>query len=178
MPERGHPLAESPAAGPAAPRRSIGVAFDPGWLFLIAGLCLLAATVLLPAMDELNHARWLRDRARIIEEHRIQRLARHEEFLGALERRDEGLLISLAATQLNQIPTDRTPLGGNVGANAGDAASVFPALEPDPIALPEQQRVDTTLHRLATGRDTRMWMIGISVVLIVIGLLPQGRPKR
>lgn len=168
------PDANRPAAAP----RALGVAFDPGWLFLISGLCLLAATVLLPALDELHHARWLRDRARIIEEHRIQRLARHEEFLGALERRDEGLLISLAATQLNQIPTDRTPLGGNVGANSGDAASVFPALEPDPIALPEQQRVDTTLHRLATGRDTRLWMLGISVVLIVIGLLPQGRPKR
>jgi hypothetical protein len=155
------------------PRRP--VVFDPGWLFLLAGIGVLGSTILLPAIDQLNHARWLRDRARVIEHHRLERIARHEEFLGALKEQDATLSLNLAASQLNQIPADRTPLTGDQLEQPAGGASVFPALEPDPIDLPREVTVDSTLHRLVTGERTRSWMIVIGAVLILIGLLPQGR---
>ena len=82
---------------------------------------------------------------------------------------------NLAASQLNQIPADRTPLTGDQLEQPAGGASVFPALEPDPIDLPREVTVDSTLHRLVTGERTRSWMIVIGAVLILIGLLPQGR---
>lgn len=167
-------IAPTPVPPSQAPAKR-PVAFDPGWLFLLAGVGLLGATILIPAVDQLNHARWLRDRARVIEEHRLERIARHEEFLDALKQQDSTLGLALAASQLNQIPSDRTPLAGDQLDQPAGGASVFPALEPDAINLPREVTVDSTLHRLVTGERSRSWMIVIGAVLILIGLLPQGR---
>lgn len=168
------PTPPTPTLTPA-PTGKRPVAFDPGWLFLFAGIGLLGATILIPAVDQLHHARWLRDRARVIEEHRLERIARHEEFLDALKQQDSTLGLALAASQLNQIPADRTPLAGDQLEQPAGGASVFPALEPDPINLPRETGVDSTLHRLVTGEHSRSWMIVIGAVLILVGLLPPGR---
>jgi hypothetical protein len=127
-------------------------------------------------MDDYTHASWLRDQALLIEQHRTQRVARHDEYLADLHKGDPELLLALAAAQLNQIPVDRAPVPGLTQSTDPDAA-VFGALEPDPIPLPDKPRVNTALHRLTTGETTRLWMIVISVVLILVGLLPQARSK-
>ncbi|MEK6702164.1 MAG: hypothetical protein AABZ53_07870 [Planctomycetota bacterium] len=163
-------LVQAPAQPPARTR----VAFDPGWLFLLAGLALLVSTALIPAVDDLGRARWLRDRALVIEQHRVNRVTRHEEYLEALKSKDQGLLLTLAATQLNQIPTDRDPLA-EVTDSKGAGASVFPALEPDALPLPTEHKVHSLLHHFATGERTRLWMIGIGAVMVLIGLLPQSK---
>lgn len=154
------------------------VAFDPGWLFIIAGLAVLVASVVLPAQDDLSHARWLRDRARVIESHRLARIKLHEEYLDALRGQDPNLLLSLAEQQLNQIPVDRTPVAGTDGPTVQAAATVFPALEPEPSNLPREVKTDTLLHRLVTGPTTRLWMIAIATALVLIGLLPTSQPRQ
>ena len=40
---------------------------DPGWLFILAGMGVLAAVVLIPASENLQRARWQRDRALAVE---------------------------------------------------------------------------------------------------------------
>lgn len=160
------------SAPPASGRRQ--VAFDPGWLFLLAGLGLIGASILIPAVDALRQARWLRDQARVIEHHRLERIARHEEFLAALREQDPTVSLALAASQLNQIPADRNPLAGDPLEQVAGGASVFPALEPDPIVLPTETKIDSTLHRLVTGERTRSWIIVVGAVLTLIGLLPAG----
>jgi hypothetical protein len=165
------PISTSPTHTLTAPTRR-PVAFDPGWLFLVAGLALLSATLLIPAVDSLNEARWLRDRARVFEEHRLQRITRHDEFWAALREGDPTLALALAASQLNQITADRAPLEGDQLEQTAGGASVFPALEPDPIALPPKPVMDSTLHRLVTGEKSRSWILAIAGVMILIGLLP------
>ncbi|MFM9994858.1 MAG: hypothetical protein ACKVU4_03550 [Phycisphaerales bacterium] len=155
---------------PAAPLATI----DPGWLFLIAGLALLAATMLIPAFDELDDVRWQRDRALAVEHHRIDRLDRHAEYLGALHREEPALLISLAASQLNQIPQGKTPVL-ETAIDATSSASVFGALEPPPALLPERRRVGSILERLATGERTRPWLLGAAGMCLLFGLLPRTR---
>lgn len=167
----------APVPHPTTPTRR-PVVFDPGWLFILAGLGLLGAAIVIPAVDKLNNARWMRDQARVIEQHRLERISRHEEFLGALKDKDATLGLALAASQLNQIPADRTPLTGDRLEQAAGGASVFPALEPDPMVLPTESKVDSTLHRLVTGERTRSWVIVIGAVLLLIGLLPAGRSPR
>lgn len=158
----------SDLAVPATPSRSV---FDPGWLFLIAGLAILAATILIPAQDDLDQARWLRDRALAVEHHRLDRLDRYDSYLKSLDDADQSLIQSLAASQLNQIPSDRTPLPGTT-ETARSSASVFPALEPEPLILNDRHHVGSLLERWTTNDRTRIWLIGGGAFCVLIGLLP------
>jgi len=143
---------------------------DPGWLFLAAGLGLLISTVLIPAFEALNQARWQRDCALAVERHRMDRLDRYHRYLAALEADNPDLLLSLAMTQLNAIPADQRVLPTSSGSPS--SASVFPQLEPPPIELPGRRRVGSLLERLATDERTRLWLIVAGGVCVLVGLLP------
>lgn len=201
----------NPAAHTAPPSTATAV-LDPGWLFVVAGTALIGAALLIPAADDLAEARFLRDRAMAIEQHRLERLSRHEEFLEGLEAKDQTLALSLAASQLNQIPADRTPLpqptagkekvvrpvstrppGAKDGPtspapSAGSLdlypedeslgltdASVFPALEPPPVQLPQRHRGDSILERLVLSPKTGLWVGLAGALSVMIGLLPRSR---
>jgi hypothetical protein len=166
---------------PAAPAPPPIALFDPGWLFLIAGIAVLVATVLIPAADELGEVRLQRDRALALERHRAERISRYEAYLQALEAQEPSLVMALAQSQLNQIPQGRAliierpaPL---IGAGAAVSASVFADLEPPPPKLPERARVDSVLQRWASSEMLRPWLIAGGAVCLLIGLLPRaGRP--
>lgn len=150
------------------------IRLDPGWLFLIAGMAVVACTVLLPAQRSLDNARWERDRAAAIERHRVERLERYAAYLDALNRSDESVLLSLAATQLNKLPEDRIPLDMPPEVSM-TSASVFPTLEPDPLLLPprpERARKPSLLESLTIGNTSRLWLLAAGLVCIVWGLLP------
>ena len=155
------------------PRRAL---IDPGWLYLLAGLMLMAAGVLIPAKRDLDRALWRRDRALRVEMHRLERLTRYETYLGALMDRDETVIRQLASTQLGLAPADAEVLMLVRGGEA-ENASVFGALEPPPPVLPEPHEVDSMLARLAgsTG-DNRpsLWLLAVASLLVLIGLLPAG----
>lgn len=149
---------------------------DPGWLFVGAGLALLAATLLIPAFDQLGEVRWQRDRALAVEEHRLARLDRYREYLSALEREEPALLLSLAASQLNQIPAGRAPIL-DAPLDSSSSASVFAGLEPPMVRLPEREPVGSLLERLVTGDRTRPWLLAGSGICLLIGVLPRTRPS-
>lgn len=155
---------------------------DPGWLFIIAGMGLIGSSLLIPAVDGLADARHLRDRALAIEQHRLDRILRHEEFLEGLHAKDPTLALSLAASQLNQIPIDRKPMPISSESAASldeplglSDASVFPALEPPPLELPTRQRANSLLEQLVLSPKTGLW-VGLSgAVCVLVGLLPRSR---
>lgn len=149
---------------------------DPGWLFLVAGAMLLSATVLIGAKDDLDEARWLLDRGLAIERERLDRLERYREFAHAAENQAPALVLSLAASQLHQIPADRRPIPG-LTPPPDAPASVFPALEPDPPARVERRRPDSILYRWATGDRTRVWLIAGGSLFVLVGLLPQAHRR-
>lgn len=152
---------------------------DPGWLFLIAGVALVGATVLLPALDDLGEVRAQRDRALALERHRLARLENHQQYLAALEREEPALVKALAATQLNKIPEDRAlvlePPGMLSDPSGSIAASPLAGLEPGPLVLPERTPVRSTLHRLTTEPGTRPWVMAAGMLLILLGVLPKSR---
>lgn len=150
---------------------------DPGWLFLIAGVAVIMATVLIPAAEDLAAARWQRDRALAVEAHRAARVERYAQYLEELQRPGQALVLSLAATQLNQIPHDRALLVP-ASSTALTSASVFPALEPPPPRLPERRRVDSVLARITTHERSRVWVLAAGVLCLLVGLvLPLGRAR-
>lgn len=154
------------------------IRLDPGWLFLIAGAAVVACTVLIPAQRSLDNAQWERDRALAIENHRVLRLERYAAYLDALNRGDESVLLSLAATQLNMSPEDRVPLAMPDDPSM-TSASVFPALEPAALQLPvrpEKARTPSLLERLTIGDTSRLWLMALGLICMVWGLLPTAGP--
>ncbi len=146
------------------------IRIDAGWPFLLAGISLLGATVLIPASDDLGEAEWQRDRAMAIERQHEQRLARHRAYLDALKREDEAVVRSLAATQLNRVEK-----GAEVVLVERSDASVFPALEPNPVELPRRHEVGSFLERLTTNPRTKPILLGLGSLAVLIGLLPPTR---
>jgi hypothetical protein len=164
------------------PHRS-SVLVDPGWLFLLAGMAILSATVLIPAAADLSATKFQRERALAIEAHRMERLARYEEYLAALDNRDPSLVLSLAASQLNEIPEGRAPIPGQDGVmGATSDASVFPSLEPPALKLPERTERPSILERWTSDDSKRLWLIIGGAACVLVGLLPAsqgwGHPAR
>jgi len=170
--------ADLPSTRPAAPPL-----LDPGWLFLIAGVALLGACILLPALEDAAEVKFRRDLVLSVETHRDLRLSRYEEFIGAVDSRNPQLIISLAESQLNQIPIDRgslsttsNPQDGTQSAAAN--ASVFPSLEPAPLVLTKRAKQLSRLEGLTTNEGTRKWVLVVGAISVLIGLIGWSEPKR
>jgi hypothetical protein len=147
---------------------------DAGWLFLGVGLAILGVTVLIPAQHDLDLALWQRDRAAVIERHRLERLDHYGQYLRAVEVGDESVVMSLAAVELNTSPIDRVPLNPRSDPSTL-SASVFPHLEPAPAELPGKPAVtvrSSILARWTIDEHTRLWLLAGGVLSILVGLLP------
>ncbi|KAA0214013.1 MAG: hypothetical protein DYG94_02910 [Leptolyngbya sp. PLA3] len=159
------------------PARPLLAPIDPGWLFLLAGLTLLAAAVLIPAQQDLADARWRRDAALAHEQNRLERLGRYEEYLAAIERNDRALVESLAASQLGLVPKGGAPVDSSAHPNMLDA-SIFRQLEPGAVTVASPPTSDSILSRLVSSRKTRLWVIAGAAVCVLIGTLPHAAAAR
>lgn len=165
----------STAAEPS-PRHVPRLTIEPAWLFLIAGLALLASTILIPAAVELDEARLQRDRMYALERHARERVRRHWAYLQAVERQEPAVVLALAASQLNQIPRDRTllmPVPDML--TVPGRAAVLATLEPPGPTLPEPPASRSMLERLTTSEAVRPWLLVVAAVLVLMGVLPPAR---
>ena len=161
---------------PRAPLNPLAI-LDPAWLFLLAGVTLVIAAALIPAFDDLKDAQHHRDRAVAMERYRLERLATHTAFLGALETEDQTLLRSLAATQLNRVPMNDEVL--LLPIRTGDAGQdVFTDLDPEYAAPPAPQPVGSTLERWTLDPSSRLWLLALGVFCILLGVLPSAGTQR
>jgi len=154
---------------------------NPGWLFLIAGLAILGAAVLIPASEALDEARYARDRTLVSETFRLDRIARYEAVIGELDERQPTLMAHLRAVQLNQYPEGMRPLGEITEDPALASASIFDKLEPPLPEMPAEPMHRTErsyLARLATGQPSRLWMLAGGAVCVLIGVLPPVSRRR
>lgn len=151
----------------------LGSVIDPGWLFLLGGLALLSAAMIIPSRDQLEEARWQRDRTLATEAHATERLQRYRSYLGSLDRGEPEVIRALAATQLNLIAADRRLL--DASATPGDA-SVFGPLEPPPPTNPPRAIPDSRLRRLAVEPGSRLWLLAAGLFATFVGLLPKALP--
>lgn len=150
------------------------IRLDAGWFFLAAGLAVVAATILIPASIDLSEARWERNKALAIERHRQMRLERYGQYLAAVQRGDDDVMLTLMATQLNVSPVARVPLMAPEDPRQV-SASPFPGLEPEPIELPPRPSWESDpsmLVRLTTNDRHRLWLLAGAGVCILIGVLP------
>ncbi|MHC4977090.1 MAG: hypothetical protein ACYTF7_10875 [Planctomycetota bacterium] len=151
---------------------------DAGWLFLAAGIGVLVATVLIPAGDDLARAHLQRDRALALEERSRERLRLHSDYLDALARGDETVMMSLVQQQLNAVPEGMSVVYlDDQDVEGSFEASVVRSLEPPPTELAELALPQTRLRRLTTDNSTRVWLILGGGVCVLLGLLPPSRVR-
>lgn len=144
-----------------------------GWMFLTAGLTLLAVMVLLPPADDLARLQHQRDELAHRERAALDRLRSYATFLDAVESEDADLVRRLAAAQLNRIPANAQPvslIGSNLDASF---VSWIEATVPQLALVGARPDRDTWLRRMA-GQRYRMWCVSGAMVLMLIGLLPRS----
>ncbi len=141
---------------------------DPGWLFVVGGLVLCVAGILLPAQRDLDDLR--RQRAELRHEEAILqgRLAARGAFLQELDRRQPALIRRLAASQLNLVPQGEEPLLVSSSLNDDIISWVDATVQATPTE--EIHRANSTLSRLMNGRY-RLWLLTAGVVSAFLGLL-------
>lgn len=166
-----------PSPAPGTPARR-GPLLDAGWLFLLAGSLLLAVVMILPAQADLDDARLYLARVQALEAHRGERLGQYQQYLSAVQQGAEPVVRSLAATQLNQAPAGEQLLVPDAQApGAPREASVFAALEPAPLVLPERTVEASVLQRWAGDPRGRLVLMAAGAMCLLVGLLPPTRPR-
>lgn len=150
----------------ASDRRSL--LFDPGWLFLVAGLVLVASAVLVPASYDLWVLQAQQRHLAAQEQENINRLQAYERFCADLRANDPQLVRRLAASQLNRIPKGETPLLLAGTANQTPLEWVDRSVAPVLASVPPFP--DSLLSRLTLGRKA-LWVAGAGVMCMFLGLL-------
>ncbi len=162
-----------PEPGPPAPRRPDRqplFRFDPGWLFLVPGIALLMACVLIPARHDLDGLQRNVDRMAAETHHAAARLEAYDRFFADLDDRDPALVRRLAAGQLNLVEADATPLMVSTALVAPVSDWIERTVPPRPAYRTPDPASPSTLTRWAMGRG-RLWVIGAGTMAIFVGLL-------
>ena len=172
-------------------REGVLALFDPGWLMLIAGVALIATTIIIPAQRELEQAQFFKSRVDAIAKHRSDRLKNYTDYIAALDRGDPAVVEALASRQKNMArvglelilparPEGQTDLLTN--SKVPLSASTLPELEPAPLRLPEPPKIDpaklSSLERWARDDNARPMVLLAGGGCILLGLLPWGRMFR
>ncbi|MCK4874080.1 MAG: hypothetical protein KAS72_15260 [Phycisphaerales bacterium] len=149
--------------------------FDSGWLFLGAGLVVLAAVVLVPAHDSLEqHRAQSRAMNAQLDVARL-RIERYADFIAAVDREEPTVIRRLAAAELNLSDPNRETVLVSVTPNRSD---VQRWIEPQPARTPEFTLPNTHLRRLTRNPAVRPWLIAGAGLCVLVGLLPPTRRSR
>lgn len=148
---------------------------DPGWPFVLAGLALLIAGILIPAQRELHELRGQQKVVEATEARVYARLEAYDRFLSDLRSSNPDLIRRLAIANLNMVPKGEQSLLLTPGLNQSVAQWIDESVPT--VKLRPEPYPDTLLGRLAVGPN-RLWMLAASVFLLFVGLLFGPDPVR
>jgi hypothetical protein len=145
--------------------------FDAGWLFLMAGLAMLAAIVLVPEQDELSVQASRLHRLQWEEGVQNEKMRRYAFALHLLHEADPELAERLIESRLRRVRVGRDVhlIADTVNAPISDwvdALGVAPA--------PEAFEPVPTLLASMMGSGARLWLLGGATLSIFIGLVLGG----
>jgi hypothetical protein len=158
---------------PAASTRSARplIPIDPGWLFVLAGLIMAGAVILIPPQVQLSDMQAQLGRLEAEEAQTIDRLRAFSDFLATLEDEDPALTRRLAAAQLNLVRQGETPILMARSASAPVTDWIEATVEPRPLVTSDPPT--SRLSRLVTG-EHRAWALGAAILCLFVGLVLSG----
>jgi hypothetical protein len=163
----------SPVRNGSSPIARVLAVLSPGWLFLLGGVLVVGAAMLLPAWRDVQTVRFERDQLAAQVDVASQRLAATYSIRDTLRRGDPELKQRLIAWQHNRLPVGDTALAREIytAGVLGWIDSTVPAVAD--VASPP---VPTRLERLVSG-PTRLWMLGAGVLMVFVGLVGFGASR-
>jgi hypothetical protein len=147
---------------------------DAGWLYLLAGLALLAAAMLIPGHNQLLTIKASHQRLQQEDQRLTTHLARSSALLESLEDASPDTIRRLAAAQLNVIPADYEPviIAPNIGSALQDAGMDSSPTTPNDAQHP---RTRSHLSRWTTGSN-RLWFLATGGFLCLLGIVLTPTP--
>ena len=145
--------------------------FDAGWLFLVTGLVMLAAIVLIPEQEELELQTERLDALHWERTVLTDRMRRLSQSLELLEEGDVAFHERVIEARLRQVRADRSvhlvseSIDGTIGDWADDLGGP---------PLPHERVPVQTLLSSLVGSGVRLWMLGGAALSIFIGLVLGG----
>lgn len=144
--------------------------FSPGWPFLIAGLIVVGAVMLVPAWRDVQSVRLERDRLQAVVDYEARRVEATEAMLAAVESGDPELERRLIAWQLNLLPAGDVALAREVHAG-GVLGWIDDTVDPVADTLPPPPA--STLEWIVSG-PARLWVLAAGVLMVFVGLVGFG----
>jgi len=151
-------------------------AIDPGWFFVLSGLVICAACVLLPSREPIRELMQQRNRLAAERNYIVARLEAHARFMDRLDADDETLVRRLAASQLNVVPVSERPVLVNIASPAAVTDWIDASVAPPDTALPSLPR-QSRLAAAATGPNRLLFLASGALCLFVGLILGPDRPK-
>ena len=149
-------------------RRAPLFRFDPGWLWIAAGLVIVFVATVVPAQRALEEDRADLRRLQSAERRVYRLLEAHDRFLADLRDGNESLLRRLAAANLNRMPVgdEAILLADSIDQHpiAWIEASVPVETEPPPA-------VGRSLLELLVSGQGGLWMTGAGILCLFVGLM-------
>ena len=152
--------------------RALKSSFDPGWLFLAAGMAICVSTLLLPARGDLSLAEG--QLAQMRDQHRLAaaRLAAYDEFLTELETGSPSFVERLAASELNLLPKGAAPVLHDMSASSSSTLEWIESSVPRHELTNEYDGIvsQSMLGDISQGVHRNLFL-GLGICCIFFGLL-------
>jgi len=143
---------------------------SPGWPFLIAGLAVVAAVMLVPAWRDVQDVRLERGRLQAVVDYEGRRVEATHSMLAALHAGDPELQRRLIAWQLNLLPAGDVAIAREVHAG-GVLGWIDDTVEG--VTAPPLAPAVSRLESIVSG-PARLWMMAAGVLLVFVGLVGFG----
>ncbi len=152
---------------------------DPGWLFLVAGLLLIGASVLVPQEARLHDLRQQLGILERLEDFGERRAQAYAKFIDQVEAGDPSVIRRLAAAQLRIVDDGFERLAEADSARAPVSEWIDASVPIPPVEA--MAPTDTLLHRWTKGRH-QFWLGGLGAfsafVGLIVGVEHPGRRRR
>lgn len=143
---------------------------DPGLLLVLAGVLVISAGMLIPAVDGLRASERERDVARAVEAWQGERIVAYEGRIAGLREPDASALRGLAARELNLMPAGSVAVGGGAGGAFAGGGALTSEVEPGLVMPVEAAGRESVLGRMVRGGRSRVLLLGGGAVLVLFGL--------
>ncbi len=150
-----------------------------GWLFVLAGVAILALTLLLPAWLKLRDLKWQHGLMQAQADRMTEQAVRYEQLLFALDSEDPLIMRRLAFQNFHLKPRDATLLTADHARADADTPQTLGVESWLHLELPEvgkdypkQSSINTRLVRLTTGPKRLLLFIAAGLCLAVGLFMP------
>ncbi len=142
---------------------------DAGWLFVLAGLAVCGAALLVPAQQDLASVMSKRDQLEVHSMASMRQLMAYDAVLQGLQDQDPQLMRRLTANQLNLLPEGDTPI--LLDPERADGSFDRWVRESSKVEVPPAVEArETLLVRISTG-PYRLLVIAGGILCLFIGTL-------